>query len=58
MMPPDGHLLAEEPGSGAAPPDDADLQLHEDKSQVWTTKATKDGDCAGDKVATVYWSGP
>ena len=57
-MPPNGHLLAEEPGSGAAALDDADLELHEDKSQVWTTKATKDGDCAGDKVATVHWSGP
>ena len=40
-MPPDSHLLAEEPGAGGAPPDGANFERLANKNQVNTTE---DGD--------------
>ena len=53
-MPPDGYLLAEEPGAGGAPPDaGANLERLANKDQMNTT-STEDGDtldCAREKVS-------
>ena len=50
-MPPDSHLLAEEPGAGGAPPDGANFERLANKNQVNTTE---DGDTLH-KVASTGW---
>ena len=52
-MPPDGYLLAKEPGAGGAPPDCAYLERLANKDQVNTTEDGYTLNCGRDKVASV-----
>ena len=49
-MPPDGYLLAEEPGAGGAPRDGANLERLANKDQVNTTEDGVTLECGRDKV--------
>ena len=51
-MPPDGYLLAEEPGG--APPEGTNLDRLANKDQVNTTEDGDTLDCGRDKVASLH----
>ena len=51
-VPPDGYLLAEEPGG--APPEGTDLERLANKDQVNTTEDGDTLDCGRDKVASLH----
>ena len=49
-MPPDGYLLAKEPGAGGAPPEGTNLERLANKDQVNTTEDGVTLDCGRNKV--------
>ena len=51
-MPPDGYLLAKEPGTGGAR---ANLEPLANKDQVNTTEDGVTLNCGRDKVASLHW---
>ena len=54
-MPPDGYLLAKEPGADGAPPDGAYLERLANKDQVNTTDDGVTLNCGRNKVASLPW---
>ena len=52
-MPPDGYLLAKEPGADGAPPDGAYLERLANKDQVNTIEDDLTLDCGRNKVASL-----